>query len=224
MSAWFCRKRRRAPGARGAADDGYSLIELVVTLGLTALIFGLVAPLLGATSAAVTSTGNLERASAAGTRVIETIETEVGSASAVCLLAVGARTPVAASCPSPPVSGPADGAEVTTTAFSPGSPQVLQFWVSPAQASSPGDFFVQRWPNGAPQSARTSLVAGSSARGRGSCSIAPAPAGAFSLEKNASGTSLLTISITVTCGAGPGAASVPMSTTAAALNSAPNRS
>lgn len=213
---------RRTGRAEYPADAGFTLVELVVTMGLTVLVLGLLIPLLSVASSAAQLGTNTELATAAGAHALEAIETEVGSASTVCLLATTGSPPSPGACPAPVVGSPANGAEVTTTAFSPASPRVLQWWLSGGSGGAPGVLMSEQWRSGQPASATTSVLAGSSLPG--SCSIAPGANGLFSLRAAGSGMSVLSISLVATCGSGPHAASIPMSTSIAALDSAPTGS
>lgn len=212
------RRARATRGSRDAGDAGFTLVELAVALGLLALVLGLVVPLLTVTSSAAQLSANTELATAAGAHALEVIETEVGSASSVCLIAPGAAAPAPGACPASALGAPASGVQVTTSAFHPASATVIQWWLAGGSGGTPGQLMAQQWPSGSPGAATTSVVAGSSGTGARACSIAAGPGGLFGLTQTSSGMSVLTISLVATCGSGPHAATVPMSTSTAALD------
>lgn len=202
--------------SRLQVDDGYSLVELVVVMLVAGIMLTLFVPFIGAVGRASQTTLGLQQATGSGRILLQSIETQVSSASQVCLLGSssgGAPTPSTA-CPSS-VSPPYDGLQVLTDAY--GSEHYVQWWY---QSGSPGKLLEQRWPAGeTPPAPTVSVVVGStSTQGLVTCSVVdPGAAGLFSLPSpNESTRTRVAISFDVSCASGQQTSMVAMTSTATA--------
>jgi type II secretory pathway pseudopilin PulG len=204
-------------------EGGYSLVELVVVMLVVSVLMVLFVPMLGVASRASATDAQLQQASAAGRIAIESIVTQVASASQVCLLdTTGAAPTASTSCPSSTTS---DGVEVLTGSF--GAEHYVQWWYQAPPVGSPpgtpGQLMEQSWPAGeSPPQPVVTTVAGSLVdAGLSTCSVLPGPDGMFSLATSSMSRTGVTISLQVTCGEGANASSVTMQSTATALDTSP---
>lgn len=233
-------RRRRDRFPRHGGDGGFSLVELVVVMLVSGILMALFVPFIGAVSRGSQTTQTIQKATAGGRIALQSIQTQIGSASQVCLLATSGSAPGSSTTCSSAV-GAADGVQVLTGAYNGANEQrCVQWWYEAPPAGSPagtpGQLEEQTFPYGQPcgQSSGgvSTVVAGSrGANGLTPCSFAPSTSGSLfglsypptsgeSAPNGGQGTALVTIDLLVTCGSGSQQAAVTMQSTVAALDTA----
>lgn len=230
---------RRAAPARGA--KGFTVVELVVVMLVAAVLMAVFIPFIGAISRGAQTTQAIQKATAEGRIALQSIQTQIGSASKVCLLDTSGTAPTASTaCPS---STTPDGVQVLTGAY--GSEHWVQWWYEAGTSGAPGRLLEQTWPYGqSPPSPTVTVVAGaSSTNGLEDCAVAPGvdpssgqpamfvlssgPPGASGTggpsgttgPSGAASMTLVTVRLQVTCGQSS-SSTVEMSSTTAALDTA----
>jgi prepilin-type N-terminal cleavage/methylation domain-containing protein len=101
-------RRRRRLGQHGEpGDGGFTLIEIMITLTLTALVIALVSPVLTTLTKVTSSTNSVANGSAQARQVMSQLSTDIGSATAnnVCFPVAALTVPSTSSCSSVGTSG-----------------------------------------------------------------------------------------------------------------------
>ncbi|MHB1598468.1 MAG: hypothetical protein ACYCXY_06175 [Acidimicrobiales bacterium] len=189
----------RAPDLRAGREDGTTLVELLVTLLVTAIALAIVLPFVAAAGTASTTTSGVASATAAARLALQSVEVEVGSASAICRPTAAEVATPSYTCPG---GGTGSAVRVLSDAF--GTLHWVQWQVTG------GALEEQTWANGATGSTVTPGAWNPVA----TSVVSPTP---FSCTSS-SPPAVLRVSLAVASGRGVGAVVVPVSSSIAALD------